>query len=225
MVKTRSYIPSKLKEGYKVKDNVEEVYFITLDFDKGEPTLEEFTKVGEQFQFSWFLHTTISHQKIKIEKGVELEPKDRFRVIIPLERAITLGELEILKPIFTDKYPTIDTTCFDGNRYFMMNPDAITKLFNYKDCEFLNPDELLSKEVNKKKKTNNKKTFSITDLVKLQDKSEVQIKDIKEKTPIFCPFCIHDLKHRNNPDSHNAFLDINEEDKYFIYCSSEDKTY
>ena len=41
MVKTVSYLPSKLKDGHKLKKNVEEVYFLTLDFDKGDPSMEK----------------------------------------------------------------------------------------------------------------------------------------------------------------------------------------
>src|SRR5690606_29522325 len=63
LVKTTSYLPSKLIDGHKIKESVEEVYFLTLDFDKNDPTLEEFKESWKKNKFSWFLHTTVNHQR------------------------------------------------------------------------------------------------------------------------------------------------------------------
>ena len=56
-VKTTSYLPSKLIDGKKIKKNVEEVYFLTLDFDKGDPSLEKYIESSSKSKFCWFLHT------------------------------------------------------------------------------------------------------------------------------------------------------------------------
>ena len=145
LVKTTSYLPSKLKDGHKVKENVEEVYFLTLDFDKNDPALEQFKENWKATQFSWFLHTTVNHQKTISDEGDAIEAIDKYRVIVPLSRSISLKELDAMEEFWKEKFPFIDTTCFDGNRYFKMSPDAITYLHNHTDLEgnvvFLNPDD------------------------------------------------------------------------------------
>ncbi len=222
-VKTTSYLPSKLIDGHKLKKNVEEVYFLTLDFDKNDPALEQFQESWKQTQFSWFLHTTVNHQKTVSDEGENIEAKDKFRVIIPLSRPISLKELDSMEEFWKEKFPFIDTTCFDGNRYFKMSPDAITELHNYYDLEgnivFLNPDDEEFKA--KKKKPGRPKleeaTFSKLDEVTLEDGTTKEIiGNISSKTKIFCPFCDHTT--RTHPNKHNAFIDMNEVGQYYISC-------
>ncbi len=230
LVKTISYLPSKLIDGHKVKENVEEVYFLTLDFDKNDPTLEEFKESWQKNKFSWFLHTTVNHQRTVSDEGESIQAIDKFRVIVPLARPISLKELDVMKDFWISKYPKIDKTCFDGNRYFKMSPNAITHLHNFTDLEgnvvFLNPDD----EYFKKKKRGpgrpkkEEETFSIIDEVTLEDgKTKEIIGNIISKTKIFCPFCDHTT--RTHPNKHNAFIDINDVGQYYIFCSSEGKTY
>ena len=230
MVKTVSYLPSKLKDGHKVKESVEEVYFLSLDFDKNDPTLEQFKENWKATQFSWFLHTTVNHQRTISDEGESIQAIDKFRVIVPLSRTISLKELDAMEEFWKEKFPLIDTTCFDGNRYFKMNPDAITYLHNYNDLEgnvvFLNPDDEQLK-IKKKKPGRPKKeeiTISLDDEVTLEDGvTREKIRNISGKTKIFCPYCDH--SKRTHPHTQNAFIDLNEAGQYYIFCSSESKTY
>ncbi len=230
LVKTVSYLPSKLKDGHKVKENVEEVSFLTLDFDKNDPTLEQFKENWKKTQFSWFLHTTVNHQRTISDEGESIQAIDKFRVIVPLSRPISLKELDAMKDFWITKYPKIDKTCFDGNRYFKMNRDAITHLHNHTDLEgnivFLNPDDEQLKT--KKKKPGRPKqeeiTISLDDEVTLEDGStKIKVRDVSGKTKIFCPYCDH--SKRTHPHTHNAFIDLNDVGQYYIFCSSESKTY
>lgn len=230
LVKTTSYLPSKLKDGHKIKENVEEIYFLTLDFDKNDPTLEQFKENWKKTQFSWFLHTTVNHQRTISDEGESIQAIDKYRVIVPLSRPISLKELDAMKDFWINKYPKIDKTCFDGNRYFKMNPNAETHLHNYTDLEgnvvFLNPDDEQLKT--KKKKPGRPKqeeiTISLDDEVTLEDgSSKIKVRDVSGKTKIFCPYCDH--SKRTHPHTHNAFIDINDVGQYYIFCSSESKTY
>ena len=230
MVKTISYLPSKLKNGHKMKENVEEVYFLTLDFDKNDPTIEQFKENWKQTQFSWFLHTTVNHQRTVSDEGENIDAIDKFRVIVPLSRTISLKELDAMKDFWVEKFPLIDKSCFDGNRYFKMNPSAITHLNNYTDLDgnlvFLNPDDEHLK-VKKKKSGRPKKeeiTISLDDEITLEDgSSKIKVRDVSQKTKIFCPYCDHTT--RTHPNTQNAFIDLNEAGQYYIFCSSESKTY
>ena len=226
-VKTVSYLPSRLIDGKKLKKNVEDVYFLTLDFDKGEPSMKDYIKASSSVKFSWFLHTTINHQKTVTDDGIAIEARDKYRVIIPLSRSISYTELQDIKKVLVERYPSIDKTCFDGNRYFKMNPDAITELHNYTDLEgnvvFLDPAEIIPEKKKPGRPKKNEETFSLEDEVILEDGNKEIVGNIIDKTKIFCPFC--DPATRTHPDKHNAFIDINDLGQYYIYCSSEDKTY
>lgn len=236
MVQNHSYLPSTLKDGHKVKESVNEVHFLPLDFDEG-PTISEFKRQATNWKFSWFLHTTTSHQKEKrTDKGEISEPKDRFRVIIPFSVSISRDEMIEQKDFWVQKFPKIDSSYFEGERYYYQNASAETYLHNNVDesgnVVWLNPhDERLKVErnnINKKSTSTNEtaeEVFNLDQEITLANKEIVKVKDIKQKERIFCPFCIHDIHHRNNPESDNAFIDINSSGSYYISCSSESKTY
>jgi uncharacterized pyridoxamine 5'-phosphate oxidase family protein len=228
MVKTVSYLPSKLKDGHKLKKNVEEIYFLTLDFDNGDPSVKKYIEMSSSSKFSWFLHTTVNHQRSVSDEGIEIEKRDKYRVIIPLSRSITLDELGKIKEVMLERYPSLDKTCFDGNRYFKMNPNAETHLHNFEDDEgnlvFLNPDDLIPEKKKPGRPKKEEITISLDDEVMLDDgSSRIKVKDISRKTRIFCPFCDH--SKRTHPHTHNAFIDINDAGQYYIFCSSEGITY
>ena len=227
-VKTTSYSPSRFLDGKKLKDNVEEVYFLTLDFDKGDPSMEKYIELSKSAKHSWFLHSTVNHQRSTNEEGEAIEKRDKFRVIIPLSRPITFDELKKIKKIMVERFPSIDKTCFDGNRYFKMNTNAITCLNNYKDSEdnivFLNPNEIIQEKQKTRKAKGKDLYFSLNDEVILEDgSSKAKIIDIKEGTKIFCPYC--DRSTRTHPNDANALLNINNAGQYTIYCFSDDELY
>jgi len=133
-----------------------------------------------------------------------------------------------MKDYWKEKFPTIDPSSFDGNRYFKMSPDAITHLHNFTDLEgnvvFLNPDNLKIKKKKPGRPKKEEETISVIDEVTLEDGTTREIiGNISSKTKIFCPFCDHTT--RTHPHKDNAFIDINKAGQYYISCSSEGKTY
>jgi len=228
MVKTISYLPSKLIDGKKLKKNVEEVYFLTLDFDKGNPTKEKFIEEAKSSEHSWFLHTTVNHQKSVTDENVPTNPRDKFRVIVPFSRPVTLDELTNMKEEIKKKFPTVDPSSFDGNRYFKMNPNAETYLHNFLNEEgeivFLDPTEFITEKKKSGRPKNNENEFSkILEVLLADNKTKVQISEIDVITKIFCPFCDH--TKRTHPDAANAMLNINNAGQYTIFCFSEDQLY
>jgi len=234
MVRTQSYIPSELKDGYKVKNNVLAVHNIILDFDKGSIPFRDFIKEAKGFRFSCVVHTTVNHQKLKIDSNTGEEivgsAVDKFRVIIPLNEPITEHEYESCQTYWQNKYLDIDTTSFQGNRYYKVNPAAEVYFHNsYLDSDgnivytkFLNPRTAgMITKVKKKNGTNN--TFSSDLMIKMKSGQEVRISEITSKSQVFCPFC--DPAKRQHPNNDNAFVDFNDSGERYLYCSSEDKTY
>jgi len=245
MIRTQSYIPSELRDGYKVNSNVKAVYNIILDFDKGAPTLEEFLIKAEGFHFTCAIHTTVNHKKLKkdskTKKDIPDSAVDKFRVIIPLIEPISLSAYAASVAFWVKNFSTIDTTSFQGSRYFKVNPDAEVHFHDtYVDstgttveANFLDvfAEKIIPESFRKKSAGNfgkeitekNDGSFSINDVIRLADGCEIKYKDIIKKTQVFCPFCDH--SKRQHPDVHNAFIDYNDAGQIYLYCSSEDKTY
>ncbi|MFA8451807.1 MAG: hypothetical protein ACEPOW_14020, partial [Bacteroidales bacterium] len=138
------------------------VHFIVLDFDEGNPTFEEIISIIKRFQFSCFLHTTTSHRKIRYDDlGIELPKMDKFRIIIPLTKPISLDEYRNMTEFWKQKFPTIDDTCFHGERFYYVARNAETYLHNsyneFGEIVFLNPDSIFEKMRNNLGKTSPKR--------------------------------------------------------------------
>ncbi len=238
LVRTKAYICSKLKDGYKVKDNVEEVYFIVLDIDNKEneeqKSLQEFLKLAEKWEFSWFLHTTVNHQKITYDKkGLEKAPVDKFRVWIPLKKPVTREFLkEDIGSFFETRFTFLDGSSFQAERYYMIAPKAETVFHNHLDKNgetvLFDPKDIEKTPTTKKRQGKTKKASEYLsldmDIVLDDNKTIKRLSEITIKTPVFCPFCGHDPT-RGNPGKANAFVNINSAGQYYLFCSSEHRTY
>ena len=235
MVRNEAYCQSVFINEEKIKDSVTHMYFLAVDFDKGETTFEKYkSEKLSTFEFTAFMHTTINHQKElrEIVNGVEIvyPPRDKFRVIVPLSRPITNSQAESLKSsgiiqkLFSMNADDIDMSFMDSNRYFKQNPDAMVHF--HEGNEFLNTDDLLQNIDQKKKehigKVKNTK-FGNNDILRKHDQTEIRVADVKQKESIFCPFC--DITKRTHPNDANALIDINPAGTKYIFCSSEQKTY
>lgn len=245
MVTQQAYSASSFIDGHKIKDSITEIHNLILDFDKGDPTYEEQLKQMSRWNFCAFIHTTRSHQK---------EPQflDKFRIIIPLQDPISRIDLDYLKirTDITEKFgKNIDQSTFEGNRMYVCAPNALSYCHVVKktnspqelqllDFAQLNVSpqaikkpgrpatlfkELLPGKTDVMTSSKSKKTFGKASYVTLKNKTQVQVQSLSQKTEIFCPFC--DPRNRSNPDSANAFLDINQAGLYYIFCSSESTTF
>jgi hypothetical protein len=213
-----------------------------LDFDKHDYTLESLKFEFKSFSGAYFIFSSVNHTP----------EKPKLRVWIPLSRTINEDELELLKKEFINRFPTIDASCFTKSRFWFFTPAK--EYYFSTQTEFLDVDnffELLqltksdeeiddapemfmddedNKNKSKKKSltqqnSRSQYTFDLdTELLLSDKKTKVKVKDIKQKTRIFCPVCGLSPE-RGNPDIDNAFININSIGNYYIYCSSEGKTY
>jgi hypothetical protein len=233
MIRTRSYIPSELKDGHKILTKVVAVHSVVLDFDKNEPTLLQFLEEAKRWRFSWIAHTTKNHQIEKIDPETQQNIKgsavDKFRVIIPLTTTISNSEYELSVEFWLKKFPKLDTSSFQGNRYFLVNPKAEVYFHDFKDGEgntvFFDPYEskMISPKQQKKKNKKSLGDFEKGDVLLKYDETKIIYADITEKTIVICPYC--NPADRQDPSKHNAFVDFNDAGQMYLYCSSEDKTY
>lgn len=65
--------------------------------------------------------------------------------------------------------------------------------------------------------------FDLDSDITLTDNTIVKVKETRGHQSIFCPFC--NPSKRSNPNSANAFINKNSSDAYYIFCSSESKTF
>ena len=206
-------------DGHRCNDSWVATHAIMLDFDDGRMTKEMLLEKQEQWEFNSYVFSSQNHQKEKIGKTC-----DRLRVLIPLEEPIRSDlDLEAVKKALINKFPLVDKGCMDKARWFAHGTTEVSCFVG--DKKFLNWRELLKlpnktkKPVGRPKKDNNDLyTFNLETELKDKDRQVIKVKDIKEKTIIFCPVC-GDAPYRGN-ESHNAFIDINDKGQYFIFCSS-----
>ena len=60
--------------------------------------------------------------------------------------------------------------------------------------------------------------FTLDTELKTIDGNIIKVRDVHEKTVVFCPFCDH--SERGNPDSHNASIELQKTGEPSIYCAS-----
>ena len=119
-------VPSKLRDGIRKDTNTYgSVHMLILDFDDGLTWEEAEDKFRD---YTYFMYETKSHKKDK--NGVVA---DRFRVMLPLDRTITLSTEKykrMMKNIIAVFAPEADKTCINPSQLFANNPDA-NYVYNY----------------------------------------------------------------------------------------------
>jgi hypothetical protein len=196
------------------------------DIDDGL-SLDDAKKIIEEKKIHAFIATTKSHQidKKNAKGEITAPPMDRFRVLIPFNRFVyTVKDYSRIVRKLTDPkdglFPQCDDAVLDGGRQYFPSPDTGTfiNFFDRKDFSDFNVDEGL-KVV--------KSAFDERLKVRLaKDDTTVLVTDLKDKTPIWCPFCC-DFEdrgvHTNGTPSAVVFVTT----KYSrnIYCSHCGKTY
>lgn len=110
----RIWSPIIWKDGHNKKINFEAAYYLVLDLDNGEISLEECRKQLINQHYSAIIYTTGSHQKFKNKQP----PCDRFRIIIPFSKpVIDLKTYEYNLRIWIKKY-FADRACGSGASAF-----------------------------------------------------------------------------------------------------------
>jgi len=206
---------NEFSDGHRCNSNWIATNSIMLDFDDGGMTQKTLLEKQKHWDFNSYIFSSQNHQKEKNSK----KACDRLRVFIPLEESITTElDLEVVKEIILKKFPLADKCCMDKARWFAHGTTEVSSFVG--DKKFLNWRELLNSRPAPKPKKGDIGIYTFRLETELKDinKHLIKVKDVTEKTIIYCPIC-GDAQYRNN-DGHNAFIDINEKGLYFIFCSS-----
>lgn len=227
---------NEYSDGHRTNDSWVATHALMLDFDDGSMTVDELLKLQKKWGYNSYVFSSQNHQKCKPDSTSE-KVCDRLRVLIPLASPIdNEHDLQNVENAFVDyfqiKGKQLDATCFQRNRYFAHGTAEVSSFIGDQGCLVWQDSPGISgtnQKVRKRKGSSDKDTdepdlvktgFTLEDEVKDKDGNSLTIKDITEKTIIFCPLC-GEAPYRNN-DGHNAFIDFNSQHLPFIYCSSCD---
>ncbi len=117
-----------------------------------------------------------------------------------------------------NKFEGIDKNCKTTERKFFPysgDPDKFFVIIN-EGKDYIKP-EIEPLRINFKK-IKSVPHFKLDSELKDKHGKIIKVRDVKEKTVIFCPFC--DPKERGNPESHNASIELNDTGEPSIYCAS-----
>lgn len=117
-----------------------------------------------------------------------------------------------------NKFEGIDKSCKTTERKFFPYSGEIKDFFIIinKGQDYIKP-EIEPLRINFKK-IKGVPHFKLDTELKDEHGKIFKVRDVKEKTVVFCPFC--DPKERGNPDSHNASIELNKTGEPSIYCAS-----
>lgn len=202
---------------------------ITLDIDQGY-TIEE---AKETFKdFNYILHTSTSHKEDKPSKG---GIQDRYRIILPFDphEYGTFNSPELAEGVYNvlmAKYKFVDGSCKDpGRKYFPFLNKAYPHLY---EC-FINDtgkyftvlmedvQNMMTSSAPISKIAGDLYVLSLeTEVVLLDKKTKMKIKDINAKTSCYCVFC-DDLNSSNG----SAVVYTPPDGRKYMWCSHCNKTY
>ena len=209
--------------------NFQRMTAVILDADQGLsiPQAQELFK-----DFHYIIHTSTSHLADIESKGGKQE---RFRIILPLAPVaynnITTPDVagEVYLYLF-DQYTWADASCKDAARkYYPFLNKVYPDLFQLhihegKDYFAIDLTQIAARPKNAVAglpKPPDEKYIYLNDEFFLRDgKTKVRLRNIKQHLSVYCIFC-DDI----NSASGSAFIDINPNGKYFLFCQHCNKTY
>jgi len=183
---------------------------IMLDLD-GSITIPEMESLCSKWHY--ILYTSTSHQ---------VNGDDRFRVILPIDPVnynsySTEALYTRVYESVVSQFPEIDKSCTStASKFFPFCGDI--KNFEVKvhiGNDYWSPD--FSARFVNFSEVKGTPIIKLDTVVLNESKQPVLVRDIKEKTRIYCPFC--DPEERTNPEVHNAAVYLKNGVPY-IYCSS-----
>lgn len=110
----RFWSPIVWLDGHNKRVNFKAAYYLVLDLDDGQVSLDDALVKLKSEDFAAIVHTTTSHLRVKNGQP----PCDRFRIIIPFSRPITtLAMYEFNTKIWIKKF-SADVACGSGASAF-----------------------------------------------------------------------------------------------------------
>jgi len=207
---TKHLQSANLWTGSSKKEHYSGMTGVMMDYDGGVSISEIEKRCSE---WHYVIYTSTSHS---------IKGDDRFRVILPIdpETYDSYKSPEMHKRVYESvlkQFPEIDKSCTStASKFFPFCGDLENfEVKTHKGQDYWAPD--FSARTIDFSTVKDVPVITLDTVVLDVNKKPLLIRDITEKTQIFCPFC--DPEERNNPDSHNAAVYI-KNGVPSIYCSS-----
>jgi hypothetical protein len=204
--KSNNYSPIVWRDHYRKSDNFSYATGFCLDIDNGM-TIDAAEAILKDKNLNYALITTRSHTS----------SAHRFRILIPFNKKLYTYTRYNVAAVSIDKVFgfVCDKRVFDGGRQLYGSPDDAC----YSACWTGNDFDVTDfTGIDLSFVSSGHGDWDDNLIVTNKDGKKVSVKDIKEKTQIYCPW--HDDKHSS------AFMQYaDQRDNWFIHCSSCDKTF
>ena len=221
-----SYSAIEFLNGLRKSEYFLKAHIVILDIDDGMTINEALVRFAPYYGM---VATTKSNQKSE-KNGKPIEARDRFRVILFLEKPIT--DPKIFKTVMTNLITEIgaDQACKDLARFYFGNPTQQVWWLEGGSYFDITPyltevKKPLSKKVQSSSKAMTTKT---NEYIVIGDNWEITSEDgttatalewrteleVGEKHTIHCPFPEH------NDSNPSAFIEKKDKDSVFAYCNS-----
>jgi hypothetical protein len=202
---SNNYSNHQWRTGYRSSEHLERTNCIIIDIDKGM-SIENARKALRNARINYALITTKSHTSTE----------HRYRVIIFINRPILTVEnyKGIITALRENLFQAWDPNTLDAARFYFASPSDAQYEVWLDGADYnvdVNPETLDMRSFVDG-------AFSGNLEVTLGDGKVIRVVDLREKTPIYCPF--HDDKHASAFYSYSKDSNNN-----FIRCSSCGKTY
>ena len=204
--KSHNYSPIHWADNYRLGDNFIKAVGFCQDIDN-DMTIEDALAKLRQHNLNFALISTKSHSA----------EKHRFRILIPFNRFILSYEsykraAKALDKIFGTK---CDPKVFDGARQLYGSPEDAVYQENWSGTDF-DVTSFIGTDLSQVKYGEG--DWAALSEFKTAKDEIVSVLDIKDKTPIFCPF--------HEDSSPSAFIAYSEKsDNWYIHCSACNKTF
>jgi hypothetical protein len=210
------------KDGHSRNSSYSHITGVMLDFDNkngmDQMSINEFIRIYKDVHF--VLYPSSNHLQHRDENGL---PFEKFRVILPFNPNTYdyYNSEEMHKRVYQvvmNEFPAMDTA--PTGRHSKFFPSSLGDEFYVKvniGNDYYSP-KLKALKIDFKK-INKVPRFTLDTEVEDDVGKIWKVRDIKEKTSIFCPFCDHE-KREGNPDHHNASIELDDNDVPRIFCAS-----
>ena len=213
LLTTTSIAPGIFKTGHKAIKNFQFYQHIMLDFDSPDnvPTKNMVDILKLRYpEVAWAVFTSVKHGLAYNLNNVTIPGHDKYRVLFPINRALSKKEVDELNTYFLEHYPKIDNSTFMLARYFFKGNDKIWH-FNV-GKQYLDVNAILAEAVTLRKSKKIKTYLSNNMTLTTTDGDEMPISSITTKTIIHCPYHVD--------EEPSAFVDITPHGHKMLHCSS-----
>ena len=198
------------------KETFESAAGLVIDIDENLSIAKAEEKLKEN-NYNYVIITSRNHQKDTDKEGRFSPAQDRYHILLFFNKEVINPDIyEAAYSCFSDLFPELDPKCKSLDRYLFGSPSK-AEYYSWFEGEDIDVDKLIEESTNflNQPVAEEKKLWEFDNDIKvvLENKSIVDVVDIKEAKKCHCP-------RPDHPDRNpSALISFNEEaDKWVVNC-------